>query len=255
MKRPLKSSLLRVAALMACILSISGLAAAAPPYVITNDDATFPFTGVSFFSQAPNGLLTLQQQVATVGTGIGGGFFGANRISVLNSGNQSCVFASEAATHDIVGINVNTLKLGGSASGSDSDDGSGNGVGLVSNAQNLYASFVDSNTIGTFQVLGGCGLTFVGDTPVSGLEGGFINGMAVHGNMLIATFSDGTIESFDISGGTPVSHGDKQISTATLRAKGATYPNSIDITSDGHFAIFGDTATSLSVEVSDISLG
>src|SRR5689334_12451542 len=102
MMRPLESCL-RALLLMAWIVAVSGFAAAAPPYVITNDDSTFPFTVVSFFSQAPNGTLTFQQQVATIGTGIGGGFFGANRISVLNSGNQSCVFASEAGTHDIVG--------------------------------------------------------------------------------------------------------------------------------------------------------
>ncbi len=79
--------------------------------------------------------------------------------------------------------------------------------------------------------------------------------MAVHGNILIATYTDGSIESFDISAGTPSSHGDKQYSTATLNSQDATYPNSIDITSDGHYAIFGDTSTSEVVEVSDISSG
>ena len=96
---------------------------------------------------------------------------------------------------------------------------------------------------------------FINDVSVAGLAGGIINGMAVHGNMLIATYTDGTIESFDISAGTPISHGDKQFSTATRRLRGATFPNSIDITSDGHFAIFGDTSTSVVVEVSDISSG
>jgi hypothetical protein len=255
MKRPWQSRFLHWFALITCILTFCGMAAAAPPYIITNDDETFPFTGVSFFSQAASGNLTFQKQVATVGTGIGGGFFGANRISVLNSGGQACVFASEAATHSVIGINVNTLAVGGSATGADSDDGSGNGIGLTGNAQFLYAAFVDSNTVGTFQVQSGCGVLYVNSIPVSGVEGGFINGMANHGNMLIATYTDGTIESFDISNGTPVSNRDKQISTATIKAKGATYPNSVDITSDGHFAIFGDTSTSLSVEVSDLSSG
>jgi hypothetical protein len=36
---------------------------------------------------------------------------------------------------------------------------------------------------------------------------------------------------------------------------GNTYPSAVDITSDGHFAIFGDTATSTVIEVSDISSG
>jgi 6-phosphogluconolactonase (cycloisomerase 2 family) len=123
------------------------------------------------------------------------------------------------------------------------------------NSNYLYASFSDSNTIGTFQVQSGCGLAFLNDTPVVGLHRGVINGMVLHGTMLIASYTDGTIESFDISGGTPLSNGDKQGSSATATSQDATYANSIDITSDGHYAIFGDTSTALSVEVSDISSG
>ncbi|MBI3478519.1 MAG: beta-propeller fold lactonase family protein [Acidobacteria bacterium] len=243
------------AAFAVMILALSGVAKGATPYIIANEDASFPSTGVTFFAVGPNGGLTFRKQVPTVGVGIGGGFFGANRIRVLSNANQDCVFASEAGSGDIVGIDMNTLEVGGSASGSDTDDGSANGIGMAVNDQYLYASFAESNTIGTFHVLSGCGLTFINDTAVVGMENGFINGMAIHGDMLIATYTDGTIESFDISGGTPQSHGDRQISSGTVRARGATFPNSIDITSDGHFAIFGDTSTSLVVEVSDLSSG
>ena len=121
------------------------------------------------------------------------------------------------------------------------------------NTQYLYASFTDSNTIGTFQVQPGCSITFVGDITVGGLQGGVIDGMAVHGNMLVGTYDDGSIESFNIAGGTPVSNGDLQNSTGSHR--GNTYPSGVDVTSDGHFAIFGDTSTSTVVEVSDISSG
>jgi 6-phosphogluconolactonase (cycloisomerase 2 family) len=233
-----------------------GLASAATPYVIANDDAAFPTpTGVSFYRIASNGRLVFQEQVITGGFGAGGGFFGANRIVALNSGAQQCVYASEALTSDIVGISLSTLTIGGSATGSATDAGTANGIGLAMNDKFLYAGFTDSNTIGTFQVQPGCGLSFIGDVAVGGVQGGIINGMAVHGNMLIATYTDGSIESFDISGGTPQSHGDKMLSTATRTSKEATYANSIDITSDGRFAIFGDTSTLLSVEVSDLSSG
>jgi 6-phosphogluconolactonase (cycloisomerase 2 family) len=248
-------SLMRIALLAATLFAVSGTAMAAGPYIITNDDESFPFTGVSFLAVGPNGGLTSRQQVPTPGTGIGGGFFGANRIRVLSNSTQNCVFASEAGTHGVVGINIDTLAVGGSATGSDTDDGSGNGIGLAVNDQYLYAGFAESNTIGTFHVQAGCGLMFINDTPVSGLEDGSINGMALHGDMLIVTYTDGTIESFDISHGIPSSHGDRQISSGTLRARGATFPNSIDITSDGHFAIFGDTSTSMVVEISDVSSG
>jgi 6-phosphogluconolactonase (cycloisomerase 2 family) len=165
------------------------------------------------------------------------------------------VYASEGSVGEITGIALGPLTIGGSVTGSPTDDGSSNGIGLAINSQYLYASFTGSNTIGTFQVLAGCSLAFVNDVSVSGLASGMINGMAIHGNMLIATYTDGTIESFDISAGPPISHGDKQYSTATLNSQDATYPNSIDITSDGHYVIFGDTSTSMVVEVSDISSG
>lgn len=256
MERFATSCLLRSLALLVGALTLSGLATAGTQYVVTNDDSAFPFlTGVSFYTVGSNGLPVFQQQVQTGQFGIGGGYFGMNRVAVLNSSDQQCVYASEAANADVVGIAVNTLTVGGKASGSGTDSGTSNGIGLAMNSNYLYASFSDSNTIGTFAVQAGCSLAFLNDTSVAGLHGGIINGMAVHGTMLIASYTDGSIESFNISGGTPVPNGDEQSSTATVTSQEATYANSIDITSDGHYAIFGDTSTALNVEVSDISSG
>jgi hypothetical protein len=256
MKRSSKCWLLRAAALMAVVLALSGLALGATQYVITNDDLPYPFlNSISVYTVEAGGLLSSPQQIKTLGFGISGGFFGTNRNSVLNSGGQQCVYASSAATGEIVGVAINTLTIGGSATGSPTDLGTTNGIGMVMNSQYLYASFTDTNTIGTFAVQSGCSLSFINDVSVDGLAGGVINGMAIHGNMLIATYTDGSIQSFNISAGSPVSNGDEQYSTATLNSMDATYPNSIDITSDGHYAIFGDTSTSVVVEVSDISSG
>ncbi|HSZ61953.1 MAG TPA: beta-propeller fold lactonase family protein [Terriglobales bacterium] len=256
MKRPSKCWLLRAAALMAGVLALGEFALAATQYVITNDDLPYPFiNSISVYTVEAGGLLGSPQQIKTFGFGISGGFFGANRISVLNSGGQQCVYASSAASGEIVGVAMNTLTIGGSATGSPTDLGTTNGIGMVMNSQYLYASFTDSNTIGTFAVQSGCSLSFIADVSVAGLGGGVVNGMAIHGRMLIATYTDGSIQSFNISAGSPVSNGDEQYSTATLNSMDATYPNSTDITSDGHYAIFGDTSTSVMVEVSDISSG
>lgn len=256
MNRFATSQLLRWIAVLVGVLAVGGRATAGSPYIITNDDSAFPFhTGVSFYTIGTNGLPVFQQQVQTGQFGIGGGYFGMSRVAVLDSQDQQCVYASEANNGDVVGIAIGTLTVGGSASGSNTDGGTSNGIGLAMNSNYLYASFSDSNTIGTFAVQPGCGLTFLNDTSVAGLQGGVINGMAVHGTMLIATYTDGSIESFAISGGSPLSNGDKQYSTATVGSQGATYANSIDITSDGHYAIFGDTSTAASIEVSDISSG
>jgi sugar lactone lactonase YvrE len=246
----------RATAVLAGVCVASGLAAAAgkPHYLVTNDDANgFSSSTVTFYTVRAGGLLTMKGQVATGGKGIAGGYFAANRVNILDNGKSECVYASDAGSGDIAGIVVQTLKLGGSAKGSGNDGGTSNGIGMAMNSQYLYASFTDSSNIGAFQVKPGCKLKFVGDVTVGGLQGGVIDGMAIHGNMMVATYGDGSIESFNISGGMPVSNGDKQNSTGSHG--GNAYPNGIAITQDGHYAIFGDTATSTIVEVSDISSG
>jgi Lactonase, 7-bladed beta-propeller len=254
MNRFLRSSV--VSFVLLTIFVCCGEASAQVNYVVTNDDAPIPFSmGVSIFSVGSSGALTLTKQVRTGGHGIGGGYFGAKRVAVLDAGGQQCVYASEAATGDIVGITVSDFSKASSTFGSATDTGTSNGIGLALNGQYLYASFSDSSVISTFAVEAGCSLLFVNDTQVTGLKGGIVNAIAIHGNMLITTCTDGTIQSFDISNGTPVSNGDEQFSSATTTSKGATYPNSIDITGDGRFAIFGDTSTTTIVEVSDISSG
>ncbi len=225
--------------------------AASTPYVVTDDDANL--NGATFYSIGAGGALTLVGQVPTNFSGVTGGYFGLNRITVLNNGSGGCVYISDAGSSDVAGIVVQTMTLAGNTLGSATDTGFSNGIGLAANSQYLYASFTDSSTIGTFTIQAGCGLTFVNDVTVGGLQGGIIDGMAVHGNMMIATYGDGSIESFDLTTGTPVSNGDKQNSTDSVT--GASYPNGIDITQDGHFAIFGDTSTSSVIEVSDISSG
>ncbi|MGD0988572.1 MAG: hypothetical protein ABR874_12230 [Candidatus Sulfotelmatobacter sp.] len=243
------------------VLCLAELAHAAsqPHYVVTNDDIASLFGiglgSYTFYTVGANGSLSNPQEVTTSGGGIGGGYFGANRLAVLNNGTEQCVYVSEALSGDVVGIDVNTLEVGGTTFGSSTDSGSANGIGLAMNSKYLYAGFSSSNTIATFQVQPGCSLSFVNDVAVVGLQSGFIEGMAISGNILVATYGDGSIESFDISNGPPVSNGDLQNSSGALSASFATYPTSVEITQDGHFALFGDTSTSNVVEVSDISSG
>lgn len=237
-----------------CFASGFAVGADQPHYVITNDDVPPSLgTSVSFYTVATDGQLTLKAKVLTGQGGIGGGYFAANRVNVLHSGNAECVYASNAQTGEILGISVKTLKIDGNANGSKKDTGASNGIGLAMNAQYLYASFTDSNTIGTFQVLPGCKIKFIADIKVAGLQGGVIDGMALHGNMLVVTYGDGSIESFNISAGVPVSNDDEQNSTGSRG--GNTYPSAVDITQGGHYAIFGDTSPLTVVEVSDISSG
>lgn len=242
--------------MVACMFSNLALAANATHYIVTDDDSTGNFiqNSVTFYSVSPSGELTFAKQVSIGVTGIGGGYFPSKRVVVLDSGSNQCVFATNAASGQIVGID-GSLKVRTTVQGSPTDTGLSNGIGLALGSQYLYASFTDSSNIGTFQVGSDCALSFVGDVTTGGLQSGIIDAMAVHGDILVATYGDGSIESFNVSSGMPVSNGDKQNSTAAINAQGATYPSAIDITQDGHYAIFGDTSTSVSIEVSDISSG
>ena len=256
MKISLERWFSRVTAVLVGLVLASGFAhgAGTPHYVIANDDAPPALaTSLSFFTIGTNGQLTMKAKVLIGRGGIAGGYFAANRVSVLNSGNNECVYATVAQSGEIEGIAIKTLAVDGHAVGSQNDTGASNGIGLAVNAQYLYASFTDHSTIGTFQVQPGCKITFVGDITVGGLQGGVIDGMVIHGNIMVVTYGDGSIESFNISAGVPVSNGDEQNSTGSRR--GNTYPSGVDITQDGHYVIFGDTSPFTVVEVSDISSG
>lgn len=228
-------------------------------YVITNDDAsaTFDENTISYFlaggsPSAPT--LTYQNSVQVGGVGGGGGNFGASSIVAQPSSNAPCLYVSNAGSGQIGAVNIQSQQLAGVFTGSANDAGTSNGIGLALNQNYLYASFTDSNTIGTFQLLPGCQLSFVGDTSVAGLNGGGIYAIAVHGNILVATFGDGSIQSFNLTGGTPVANNDLQNSSGYI-ADYNNLPSGIDITQDGHYAIFGDGAILTVVEVSDISSG
>lgn len=234
----------------------SGASPASATYLITNDDGT-AHSYASFFTPAgTQGAPTLAFgfDVNTAGLGIAGGLFGLPRINLSPTGSTTCVYASNAATGDIAGINIQTRTVAGNFLGSNTDIGDADGIGLVLNDSYLYAGYSSSNTIGTFAVLPGCQLSFLGDTPVAGLNGGSVAGMALHGSMLVLTYADGSIESFNVSNGLPVSNGDEQNSSG-FQHNPTYFPEGVDITSDGHFAVFGDSAVNTTVEVSDISSG
>jgi hypothetical protein len=222
--------------------------------VITNDDNTM-INNTSFYLAGQNQqgpTLALQNILGISGRGIGGGFFGTPRIALLPTGSGQCLYASNAATNNISTVNISSQQLVGFFAGGPHDKGTSNGIGLAVNGSYLYAGFTLSNTIATFAVMPGCELSFLGDTTVAGLNGGWVGGMAIHGNMLVVAYGDGSIQSFNISGGIPIPNDDEQNAAGFA---GAYFPESVDITQDGHYAIFGDAALFTTVEVSDISSG
>jgi hypothetical protein len=236
--------------------SLAPAALAQTTTLITNDDGP-DHSAVSIYT--PGGTptaptLTFTTSVSSGGLGIAGGYFPLPRLAMPVDHSTPCVYASNAGTADIAGVNMQTRTLAGNFQGSPDDAGDLNGIGVVVNDNYLYAGYSASNTIGTFAVLAGCQLSFLGDVPAAGLNGGSPAGIALHGNVLVVAYADGSIESFNVSNGLPVSNGDEQNSTGFTR-NNTNFPEAVDITSDGHYAIFGDSSVSIVVEVSDISSG
>jgi hypothetical protein len=244
------------------ICAYAAVSAASPvgSFLVTNNDVpkANPPVGTAgstatFYALGSDGAVTGMTVVATGGIGVGGGDFAYSRIAIVPQGDDVCVFASNAApTANIAGISATSLTVTGNFAASSTDTATANGIGLAANASYLYAAFSSSSTIATFSVQSGCLLSFVSDLFEVGLNNGLVAGMAIHGPTMIVTFGDGSIESFNIAAGAPVSNGDAENSTGSAEDH---LPNGLDITADGHYAIFGDASTTTSVEVSDISSG
>ena len=243
--------------LMCAITSLAGSRPGQTTLVITNDDTIFA-NSVSFYAAGGSGgspTLTLESTLPIGGQGIGGGFFGLARVGMLADPSAQCVYASNAGTGDIAGVVLATRQLAGQFSGSATDVGDASGIGLVVAPNYVYAAYTGSNTIATFSVLPGCQLSFVDDTPAAGLNGGSIAGMALRGDMLVVAYGDGSIESFNVANGVPASNGDEQNSSGFVASLGIDFPEGVEITQDGHYAIFGDSSIATKVEVSDLSSG
>ena len=250
----------RIALFLGVFSSATALAASTVgSFLVTNNDVPLfnPPQGpagstVTFYSVESNGALDNKVVIPTGGVGIAGGFFASSRIAIVPQGSDVCVFASNAASGDVSGISAATRAVTGTFLASSSDTANANGIGLAANANYLYATFSTSSTIATFTVEPGCTLAFVGDVFTVGLNSGVVGAVAIHGPTMVVTYGDGSIESFNITGGVPVSNGDAQNSSGFTNDH---VPNGVDITADGHYAIFADASTVTTLEVSDISSG
>jgi lactonase family protein with 7-bladed beta-propeller len=250
--KKLRKLLLGLSSLTLLVLVHSSALAGNPTtgFLFTNDDKVSNST--TFFPIAADGTLGNPSVLTVGGRGPGGGYFAANRVVVLNNGSTPCAYLSAGISNSIAGVQILTQTSAGNFFASSQDNGTDNGIGMVVNNNYLYAAFSSSGTIGTFTVEAGCGLEFLGDITPVGLNGGNPKGMALFGNLLIVTYGDGSIESFNISAGIPVSNGDAQNSTGSSEDN---FPDGVAITPDGHYAIFGDDSSDATVEVSDISSG
>ena len=247
-------------AVAVCLAVFAGIACGASDseplhFLVANDDATRPAppSTVTFYTVGTDGTLTNADAVSTGGNGIAGGFFGTARIIVIDKKDEACVYASNAQSENITGIDARERKVSGLFQGSSKDIKiARDGIGLAAGGDYLYATFSGSGNIAAFHVKPGCKLDFVGEIHAQGLSGGMAEGIAVHGATMIATYGDGSVGSYDVSAGLPVAHDDAQYFPGTREDFS---PGAVDITRDGHYAIFGGGSTATEVQVSDISSG
>lgn len=233
-----------------CLHVRNASAATLPHYLITNND--FSQGNSATFFAISGGTLTQSAVVNTGGTGNDGiGSVATKRITIVQNQTQSCAFVADAGSNDVAGIAISSLSATGTFKGS-SGDTSSLGMAVVNNGRYVYAGFTGSGTIGTYQILSGCKLQFLADTPAVGLSGSPLLDMKALKNILVVSFQDGSIESFNIAAGVAVSNGDLQYSTGHGQNN---FVAGVDIDATAHYAAFGGTADPAVIEISDISSG
>jgi len=271
MKRSLQAhSLLSVAATVIVVCSTC-LPATAQFLVVTNDNNEIGNSTTIFQASGPASAPSLNKLISfkTSGTGAFPLSLGSVLQTIVPQGPTSfCLFVSNGGTLDVAAI-IGDLATGtggpvGVFHGSGADGSIPGTMALAASPDGnyLYVAFNGANNIATFKIATGCGLTFVQDNSVSGPNGGRPIAMAASpgfgstGSILAVAYSDGSIESLSISGGITVRNGDLQFSN--LFKLYGSIPQSVDITQDGHYAIFGDAPGArghTDVEVYDISSG
>ncbi|MFZ0705206.1 MAG: hypothetical protein WAM71_06350 [Candidatus Korobacteraceae bacterium] len=234
-----------------------------PIYVIANEDQGFPYPNsviifqASGTDQAPS-LTLLADNVYTGGYGSFGGFFGAPRVASAPSVNTNCVYVSNSGDNTISPMVLSSQTFIGPYSGSPTDSGIPDGIGMAVNGSYLYAGYADSQSIAVFSTSSGCALTYVQSLPAAGKNGGSPTGIAVNNNILVVSYGDGSIQSFDVSKGLPTPNNDLQNSlgfagpVTGLNSPLGNIPNGVDLSHDGRWAIFGDTSTLSLVETSSL---
>jgi len=223
-------------------------------YVVTNNDDSVVNTGTFFqaVGSPTNPSLDLAGVIKTGGMGLSCCFeyLATNLITIVPNSDGACVYFANVASGSIAGYDSKTGTVVGPFQGSPEDARGFLSLNLAASKDFLYAAF-EGSTIVAFKILSGCRLSFTSGTSATGLNGGWVDGMKTHGDLLVVTFGDGSYESFNISNGTPVSSGDAQFSNG-FRHFG-DIPSGVDISANGKWAIFGDGTRGVDVEVAAIT--
>jgi len=253
--------------LVVVVVALCTSGAFAAKHLITNDDVFSSSGGANtatVYSIGAGGGLTLVKTIATTGSGSGGGFFAEARSNALRSKTQACAYVSDSNPNfttntapDVAAINLKTMALVGTFAAGATDNGGNSGVGLADAGKYLIATFTGNftlsigPTIGSYKVLKGCKLKYIGSVAASGINGGLPDGAKVtpDGKTAVVAYADGSVGSYSISAGGVLALIGNELTTTGAAAAG------VDITADGKWAIFGDASGIPSIDVAPISGG
>jgi len=236
-----------------------GMAQTPTHFVFTNDQFASLNT-TTFFSASGTAANPALDLITILDTGGQGATFSAPaqvQVVVAEGDRNACLFLVDGGSSDVDAMDIRAGHQGnvGTFKGGSGDDGGSFGMSETTTGRRIYAAFTGSDTIASFSIRNGCGLVYLGSVSAQGLNGGAPLGLASHGNIMVVAYGDGSIESFNIQGSVPVSNGDLQLTTGYTDGNGGSAAG-VQISSDGHFAIFADaTASYTEAEVSKITSG
>lgn len=152
-------------ALAVLALGLASASFAGSNYAVTNDDNSSANTATVF--KAGSHVITVTKTLHTGGTGLGGGYFAAPRVSIEN--NAACVFVADAGSSDIAVFSKATSfgKVGNYTQSGFSGDYEGMGLAASSDGKYLYAAYSDTENIAAWSVGSTCALTFVASAQES----------------------------------------------------------------------------------------
>lgn len=250
--------------LIVLLLALGAGSAFATNYYVVANNNTSPTNNVSVY-EVTGSTLTNVSTVATGGEGTGGGYFGQVRQSINQDGSNTCVFAADAESGDIAALEVIAkapyLSLVKDYTSPDGDSGTEAGIGITVSGGYLYANYTGNGlnitpSIGVWQIISGCKLTFIGHLEnTTGINGGEIDGMAAtpNGKYLVVAYGDGSVGSYAIGGGNVTLIGQEIISGNGVGA--GAYAGSVAISSNGQWAIFGDFSPSNNTQLDVANIG
>ena len=270
MKRSLfQLVLVSVASLAVTLLSPFQLQA---QYVYVNDNN--PSSGglntATGYAIVPGPALSIVSGSGFATTSTGYGAFPApnQQVAISYSSSQNCLFVSDPLgnsafpTGDFAAFLINTsngsLTLVGNFNDPSNTGGANKLLPLAIDRRvgfvYLFAAFTGEGKIAFYKInTATCQAFWSTSTPAVGLSGAPVVSMAVSKagpHVLVVSYGDGSIQSFKIGGGilTPLA---KFNSTGFTSQSGR--PQSVDITKNGKYAVFGDAQSGVAeVEVAQI---